>query len=167
MRGSHAIDGAESVYLPDSAEQRLVRVCSMPFVDSSKRSAGLVIVKDMEPERRAQECYQQRFIETLVATIRSSTYAGIEAHEAHNDIVRTMGFNVQQMTRTDGLSPHEEEVLRLMARGASRKEIGSRLSIAVKTVEFHRSSAARKLALKSRVDVVSYAIDRGWITNGG
>jgi two-component system response regulator NreC len=72
-----------------------------------------------------------------------------------------MGLDIPRMMGTDGLSPREQEVLRLMAGGASRKEISAKLGIAVKTVEFHRSSAARKLTLKSRSDVVSYAIDRG------
>jgi len=55
-----------------------------------------------------------------------------------------MGLDIPRMMGTDGLSPREQEVLRLMAGGASRKEISAKLGIAVKTVEFHRSSAARK-----------------------
>lgn len=171
LRGSHVMNGADGVYMPNTDQQRRLRLVSTPFVDASGRSAGLVLMQDVELERRAQEQQfermQQRFVDTLVTTIKRAAYTGNDAAEAQRNIARTMGFaGLQKDKGTDGLSPREEEVLRLMAWGNSRKEIGAQLGIAVKTVEFHRSSAAKKLELKSRVDVVRYAIDRGWLTNG-
>lgn len=171
LRGFHAMNGADGVYMPNTDQQRRLRLFSMPFVDASGQSAGLVLMQDVELERRAQEqqCeqMQQRFIDTLVTTIKRAAHAGNDAAEAQHHIAKTMGFvGVNRDKSADGLSPREEEVLRLMAWGNSRKEIGAQLGIAVKTVEFHRSSATKKLELRSRVDVVRYAIDRGWLTNG-
>jgi DNA-binding NarL/FixJ family response regulator len=65
----------------------------------------------------------------------------------------------------EGLTEREDEVLRLIARGYSNKEIAARLDISVKTVEAHKANAMRKLGLAGRSDIVNYAIFRGWMGN--
>ncbi|MCW2819915.1 MAG: nreC, partial [Marmoricola sp.] len=50
----------------------------------------------------------------------------------------------------DRLTEREREVMRLIARGYSYKEVGSELFISIKTVETHMSSVLRKLQLSSR-----------------
>ena len=61
------------------------------------------------------------------------------------------------------LSERETEVLHLLAEGHTSKEISSRLSISVKTVETYKARAMDKLGFKTRVDVVRYAASRGWL----
>ena len=56
-----------------------------------------------------------------------------------------------------GLSPRELEILRLIARGASNKEIGRELGIAETTVKIHVQHLLRKLKLSSRVQAAVYA----------
>lgn len=65
----------------------------------------------------------------------------------------------------EALGEREEEVLRLIARGHSNKEIAARLSVSVKTVEAHKTNGMRKLGLAARNDIVDYAIFRGWMKN--
>ena len=60
-------------------------------------------------------------------------------------------------------SERESEVLRLIAWGHSNKEIATRLDLSVKTVEVHKANALRKLGMKSRIDIVQYAMLRGWL----
>jgi DNA-binding NarL/FixJ family response regulator len=60
----------------------------------------------------------------------------------------------------DRLTAREREVLRLLARGYSYKEIAGRLFISVKTVETHVSSVLRKLQLSSRHELSRWASDR-------
>jgi two-component system, NarL family, response regulator NreC len=60
-------------------------------------------------------------------------------------------------------SERESEVLRLIASGYSNKEIASRLTLSVKTVEAHKANAMRKLGLNGRIDIVKYAILQGWL----
>jgi DNA-binding NarL/FixJ family response regulator len=60
-------------------------------------------------------------------------------------------------------SERESEVLRLIAAGYSNKEIASRLTLSVKTVEAHKANAMRKLGLNGRIDIVKYAILQGWL----
>jgi DNA-binding NarL/FixJ family response regulator len=63
------------------------------------------------------------------------------------------------------ITDRESEVLRLMALGHSNKEIAQALSVAVKTVEVHKANAMRKLGLGGRIDVIRYAVFRGWLTD--
>jgi DNA-binding NarL/FixJ family response regulator len=60
----------------------------------------------------------------------------------------------------DQLTPREREVLRLLARGYTYKEIARRLEVSVKTVETHVSSVLRKLQLSSRHELTRWATDR-------
>jgi DNA-binding CsgD family transcriptional regulator len=64
---------------------------------------------------------------------------------------------------TRKLSAREEEVIRLLAWGATHKEIATALNLSVKTVETHKANAARKLRLRTRQEVVRYALEQGWL----
>jgi DNA-binding NarL/FixJ family response regulator len=64
------------------------------------------------------------------------------------------------------LSERESDVLRLVAGGHSNKEIATILCISVKTVETYKSRAMEKLGFRSRVDLVRYAVGRGWLEAG-
>jgi two-component system response regulator NreC len=65
--------------------------------------------------------------------------------------------------RKSNLTDREAEVLRMIAWGYSNKEIAARMSISVKTVEAHKANAVQKLDLRSRIDIVRYAILQGWL----
>jgi len=61
------------------------------------------------------------------------------------------------------ISERESEVLRLVAWGYTNKEVAGYLGISVKTVETHKANLMQKLDLKSRVEMVHYALRRGWL----
>ena len=61
------------------------------------------------------------------------------------------------------LSERESEVLRLIAWGYSNKEIAAKLGISVKTVETYKVRLMEKLDLRSRADIVRYALRQGWL----
>jgi len=60
----------------------------------------------------------------------------------------------------DQLTAREQEVLRLLARGYTYKEIARRLTISIKTVESHASNILRKLQLSSRHELTRWATQR-------
>ena len=60
----------------------------------------------------------------------------------------------------DRLSTREQEVMRLIARGYSYREVARELFISVKTVETHVSSVLRKLQLSNRNQLTRWATDR-------
>ncbi len=78
-----------------------------------------------------------------------------------NSYARQAG-GLQGEANTD-ITEREEEVLRLAARGYSNKKIAQRLEISVKTVETHKTNAMRKIGAKDRVDIVNFAIFKGWM----
>lgn len=61
------------------------------------------------------------------------------------------------------LTAREREVLRLIAQGLKNREIAETLSIAIKTVETHRTKIMQKLDLHNSADLATYAIRRGLI----
>jgi DNA-binding NarL/FixJ family response regulator len=63
----------------------------------------------------------------------------------------------------NSLSEREAEVLRLIAWGYSNKEIAAQLGLSVKTVETYKTRLMEKLHLRSRVDLVRYAVRQGWL----
>ncbi len=60
----------------------------------------------------------------------------------------------------DRLSAREREVMKLIARGYSYKEVARELFISIKTVETHVSSVLRKLQLSNRHQLTKWATDR-------
>jgi DNA-binding NarL/FixJ family response regulator len=62
----------------------------------------------------------------------------------------------------DKLSPREKEVLTLLGGGKSSKEIADLLYISPRTVEHHRASINKKLKVKNIVELVKYAIRKGY-----
>ena len=59
------------------------------------------------------------------------------------------------------LTPREEEVLALLARGHTNQEIAGALVISIKTVETHRAHILDKLGLRKRAELVRYAQTHG------
>jgi two-component system response regulator NreC len=62
------------------------------------------------------------------------------------------------------LSRREHEVLVLLARGHTNREIAEQLGIGVKTVETYRGRLAIKLGLRTRAEYFKYALDAGLLT---
>ena len=59
------------------------------------------------------------------------------------------------------LTPRENEVLRLVAKGYTYREIAEQLFVSVKTVQNHVQNILTKLQLKKRYELMRYAIQRG------
>lgn len=81
---------------------------------------------------------------------------------------KVMGGYIRQSTALRGaskveLTDRETEIVRLIAWGYSNKEIAARLEISVKTVEAHKANSMQKLGMRSRIDIVRYAVLQGWL----
>ena len=61
----------------------------------------------------------------------------------------------------DQLTPREQEVLRLIARGYLYKEVAFNLGISVKTVEAHVTAVLRKLQFTNRHELSRWAMEQG------
>ena len=79
---------------------------------------------------------------------------------------KEMAFRIWKEFKKDGqveqtLSVREQEVLQLVAKGCSNKEISKQLSISENTVKTHMKNILGKLQLDNRVQLASYAYDNG------
>jgi DNA-binding NarL/FixJ family response regulator len=59
------------------------------------------------------------------------------------------------------ITDRETEVLRLVAKGLTAKQIGARLNLSHRTVETHVQNTLRKLQLRGRTQLLRYAIEQG------
>jgi len=66
---------------------------------------------------------------------------------------------------TIGLSERESEVVRLLAQGLTMKEMAAQLVLSPRTLETYKARAMEKLGLKTRADLVRFAIRCGWLGN--
>lgn len=65
----------------------------------------------------------------------------------------------------EGLTERELEILRLVGKGLTNKEIGRKLFISDRTVQAHLSNIFSKLGVGSRTEAAMYAVKRGWVTD--
>jgi DNA-binding NarL/FixJ family response regulator len=65
------------------------------------------------------------------------------------------------------LTDRELDILKLVGRGLSNKQIGKELFISDRTVQAHLSNIFSKLNVNSRTEAVMYAVRKGWITTTG
>ena len=102
----------------------------------------------------------------LVRAVRSVAAGGTYIDPS---IAQTVVIGYLDAARTEEppahhiLSDREREVMLRIARGFSNKEIAVALGLSVKTVETYKARVAEKLGLKTRVEIVRYAAQQGWL----
>ncbi|WP_088104897.1 response regulator [Halalkalibacter urbisdiaboli] len=72
----------------------------------------------------------------------------------------------EQIDTFEQLSDREKEILTFIAKGYANKEIAEQLFISVKTVETHKAKLMGKLKLKTRPELVKYAVKKGLLDYG-
>jgi HD-GYP domain-containing protein (c-di-GMP phosphodiesterase class II) len=97
------------------------------------------------------------------AHLRSEVRAGRLDADAVNAVLRAAGHRVQRRVNAGpaGLTGREVEVLRLLARGLSNKEIGQRLVISPKTAGNHIEHIYTKIDASSRATASLFAVQNG------
>ena len=81
-----------------------------------------------------------------------------------NEVIELVQESELIQTIENPLSHKEMEVLQLVARGFTNKEIASALSISPKTIEYYLSNIMRKTDSSKRTEAVTNALKAGWIT---
>jgi two-component system response regulator NreC len=105
----------------------------------------------------------------LLAAIRSVHRGGtfVDPRLANvlvQDVLAKRGAKAGPTRPVNILSDRELQVLRLVAQGYSSAEIAKRIFVSVKTVETYRSRFAEKLGLRTRSDVIRFAVQMGLLT---
>ncbi|EMX0192842.1 response regulator transcription factor [Bacillus thuringiensis] len=118
-----------------------------------RAGASGYILKDVEPDQ-------------LVEAIRSAYKGNIQLHPDIANALLSQTLPVEEKEKehsiqVDVLTARENEVLQLLAKGMSNKEIASVLVITEKTVKAHVSSILSKLNLSDRTQAALYAVKNG------
>jgi two-component system response regulator NreC len=105
----------------------------------------------------------------LIAAIRAVHRGGIFvdprlANILVQDVLAKKGTKARPTRPVNILSDRELQVLSLVARGYSSAQIAKQIFVGVKTVETYRSRFAEKLGLRSRSDVIRFAVQMGLLT---
>jgi two-component system response regulator NreC len=105
----------------------------------------------------------------LVAAIRAVHRGGLFvdprlASVLVEDVLAKKGTKAGPTQPMSILSDRELQVLRLVARGYSSAQIAKQIAVGVKTVETYRSRFAEKLGLRTRSDVIRFAVQMGLLT---
>jgi DNA-binding NarL/FixJ family response regulator len=78
-------------------------------------------------------------------------------------VLTAAGHAGKRIHREDALTPREAEVLCLVARGLSNREIAARLVLSEKTVRNHVERSYTKIGATNRVGASLYALGHGMV----
>jgi DNA-binding NarL/FixJ family response regulator len=150
-----AVDGIEATRQIKHRHPDIAIVALTSFVDESKVTeaiqAGAIgyLLKDARPAE-------------VVETIRAARQGEVRLHpEALKRLTRAMSAPQTHEPELELLTQREREVLELVARGQSNKEIARKLVISETTVKHHLGSILSKLGLTSRTQAALYGARHG------
>ena len=103
----------------------------------------------------------------VVGAAREVAAGGQYLHPALGARVISAEEEARAAMEADPLSDREHEVLRLLALGHTNQEIAKMLYISVRTTETHRAHIMQKLRLKTRAELVRYALAHGLLDDEG
>jgi two-component system response regulator NreC len=105
----------------------------------------------------------------LIAAIRALYRGGVFvdprlASVLVQDVIAKRSTKAGSTRPANILSRRELQVLRLVARGYTSAEIAKQIFVGVKTIETYRSRLAEKLGLRTRSEVIRFAVQMGLLT---
>jgi two-component system, NarL family, nitrate/nitrite response regulator NarL len=116
------------------------------------------LLKTMDSEMLASAIQRTMAGESVVSPEMTSKL--VNAFQAGPDAALLPPAPAEDADPIHSLSPREREILGLIAKGASNKEVARELSIAEATVKIHVQHILRKLNLSSRVQAAVYLAER-------
>jgi DNA-binding NarL/FixJ family response regulator len=108
----------------------------------------------------------EELIHAVKEVSQGSKYICSETSRKLKNLSRFLSGFEDSLQSTDGFfSRREKEVLDLLAKGYSSREISKELFITEKTVESHRKNLVVKARVKNTNELIAYAANRGFIKN--
>jgi DNA-binding NarL/FixJ family response regulator len=124
------------------------------------RHAERAYVRQMTAAGASAYVLKHSRVETLIEAIRAVAKGG-----TFLDPSLGPGPDDRPHARGDrsSLTVREREVATMVALGHTNKEIAATLDVTVKTVETHKDNLMKKLGLRTRAELVRFAMTEGWI----
>ncbi len=102
-------------------------------------------------------------VESLRRAAKGESVMPVQMASKLADAMRQPAKEQISETSPDKLSRREKEIIIMLAKGASNKEIARTLNVAESTVKIHVQGILRKLDLSSRVQAAVYAVEHGLV----
>jgi two-component system, NarL family, response regulator NreC len=150
---------------------------AIPDVRQACPNAKVLVVTMHEDEAYARQAWlagaagyvlKKSLTTELIAAIRAVHRGQTHIAASLSQAIHTRAVNTTpacpETNLLAALTPREREVLGLAALGYTNVEMANRLHISERTVEVHRLHLITKLRLRTRADLVRFAIEHGVIT---
>ncbi|WP_020469638.1 response regulator [Zavarzinella formosa] len=176
---AEAVDGPEAVRLANEADPDVVILeVSLPGLSGPDVAAQIRAARPDQKVVVLTACEETGSVRLLLAAgvvgyvLKRATadqllhaIRSVAGGGSYLDPVMADGLVAPSTPPDAMLSEREGQVLRMVAIGYSNKEIAARMKLSVKTIETYKTRAMEKLRMRSRVDLVRYANERGWLTD--
>ncbi|MBT1175604.1 response regulator transcription factor [Bifidobacterium sp. LC6] len=113
----------------------------------TKTITGADLISSIKQVNEGYAVFSPKLAGFVLSAFQGGSFGGASGAPVHDE-------------ELDRLSAREQEVMRLIARGYTYKEVAAELYISIKTVETHVSSVLRKLQLSNRTELTRWAADR-------
>ncbi len=136
----------EEVDISDVPVVALVQEVEVTLADALNTGVSGVLYRDAEPDK-------------IVAALQAVVQGLVVLEPTFTSLLQENVTNVD----VEPLTAREQEVLQLLAQGASNKTVSKELSISESTAKFHTSAILGKLGVKSRTEAVVRSAQLGLI----
>lgn len=163
------VDGAESLQALQDVEDELAppAVVVTETVDGQTvetlRGLDLPGWAVIPPSASAGE-FEAALAAARAGLVALPAAAGALLDQSHRPTVASLDEADDGAVVVEALTAREGEVLELVGRGLSNREIGARLGISEHTAKFHVASVLAKLGARTRAEAVRRGIGRGLVT---
>jgi DNA-binding NarL/FixJ family response regulator len=149
--------------------ERLLRNSDMTLLHLQSK-ARIIAYCDTRDAQPSEIYIAKGYCAILTKTVASARLLGAIKSVNAGDVIIDAALPPQYETpvlkmgfEPNRLSSKEELVLRHVALGKAMKEIAADIQLSAKTVETYKYRAIKKLDLRTRSDIVTYAISVGWL----
>ncbi len=129
-------------------------------------AARILAVADAYQSLREQRPHRAALsIEQASVRLRAEARGGHLDADVTEAVLAAAGHrSVRHHSRASGLSPREVEILRLIARGLSSRQIAEQLTLSTKTVRNHTEHIYAKTGIANRVSASLFAVEHGLLS---
>lgn len=150
------------------ATEQILKQCPKVRVVALTRHADQAYVRRLLQAGASGYVLKKSAADALINAIRTVAHGGTYVEPGLAGPLLQRAFSQAGTARAahngEALTAREEEVLRAIAWGRSNKDIAAGLGLSIKTVESYKADAVEKLQLRTRTDIVRYAVTRGWLS---
>lgn len=101
-------------------------------------------------------------LSALAAALKNQRYISPQPSLEVQDAIETPWVKPEGFSSK--LTPRQQEVLQLLTKGCSTKEIASTLNVSTKAVEFHKGNITRRLGIRTTAELTRFALSQGLTT---